>query len=83
MIIFDHVTYHYPQPAGSPPRPPALDDLSLHVEEGELVLVVGASGAGKSTFLRALNGLVPHFYGGALSGQIRVAGHSLRAGVVV
>ncbi|MFZ2487218.1 MAG: ATP-binding cassette domain-containing protein [Anaerolineae bacterium] len=74
MITFDHVTYHYPQPAGSPPRPPALDDLSLHIEEGELVLVVGASGAGKSTFLRALNGLVPHFYGGALSGQIRVAG---------
>lgn len=73
MITFQHVTYHYPQPAGSRPAAPALYDLSLHIDEGELVLVVGASGAGKSTFLRCLNGLVPHFYGGKLSGQVRVA----------
>jgi energy-coupling factor transport system ATP-binding protein len=74
MITFEHVTYYYPQPAGSPPVPPALDDLSLRIDEGELVLVVGPSGAGKSTFLRCLNGLAPHFYGGRLSGQVRVAG---------
>ena len=74
MITFEHVTYRYPQPAGSRPLAPALNDLSLHIDEGELVLVVGSSGAGKSTFLRCLNGLTPHFYGGQLSGQIRVAG---------
>lgn len=74
MISFQHVSYHYPQPADSRPLPPALDDLSLHIDEGELILVIGPSGAGKSTFLRALNGLTPHFYGGTLSGQVRVAG---------
>jgi energy-coupling factor transport system ATP-binding protein len=74
MITFEHVTYRYPQPAGSRPPVPALRDLSLHIDEGELVLVVGTSGAGKSTFLRCLNGLIPHFYGGQLSGQVRVAG---------
>jgi energy-coupling factor transport system ATP-binding protein len=74
MITFDRVTYHYPQPAGARPATPALHDLSLQIDEGELVLVVGPSGAGKSTFLRCLNGLVPHFYGGKLSGQVRVAG---------
>ena len=74
MINFEHVTYHYPQPADSQPLLPALDDLSLQIDEGELILVIGPSGAGKSTFLRALNGLTPHFYGGKLSGQVRVAG---------
>lgn len=74
MITFHHVTYHYPQPDGSPPAAPALDDLSLQIDEGELILVIGPSGAGKSTFLRCLNGLTPHFYGGRLSGEVRVAG---------
>ncbi|MDQ3706545.1 MAG: ABC transporter ATP-binding protein, partial [Chloroflexota bacterium] len=49
-----------------------MTDFSLRVEEGEFLLVTGASGAGKSTLLRLLNGLVPHFYGGVLSGSIRV-----------
>lgn len=74
MITFQHVTYHYPEPAATPSAPPALHDLSLQIDEGELVLVIGASGAGKSTFLRCLNGLAPHFYGGKLHGLVRVAG---------
>jgi len=74
MISFQHVTYRYPQPAGSQPAAPALDDLSVQIDEGELILVIGPSGAGKSTFLRCLNGLTPHFYGGQLSGQVQVAG---------
>lgn len=71
MIRFEHVSYYYPQPGRAAP---ALHDLSLHIDEGELILVVGPSGAGKSTFLRCLNGLVPHFYGGKVSGSVRVAG---------
>lgn len=83
MITFDRVTYRYPAADGGPGKSglrshvmqdrPALHDLSLSIEEGELVLVVGPSGAGKSTFLRCLNGLVPHFHGGVLGGRIRVA----------
>lgn len=69
MIEFDALTYRYP---GS--QAPALQDLSLQIDDGEFLLVVGPSGAGKSTFLRCLNGLVPHFYGGTLSGQVRVRG---------
>lgn len=71
MITLDHISYTYP---GDGIVRPALNDLSLSIDEGELVLVVGPSGSGKSTFLRCLNGLVPHFYGGKLSGRIEVAG---------
>jgi energy-coupling factor transporter ATP-binding protein EcfA2 len=69
IITLHNVTYTYP---GS--ERAALRDFSLQVEEGEFLLVTGVSGAGKSTLLRLLNGLVPHFYGGQLSGFIRVAG---------
>jgi energy-coupling factor transport system ATP-binding protein len=73
MISLEHVTYHYPKSEKAPQKRPVLNDLTLEIDEGELVLVIGPSGAGKSTFLRCLNGLVPHFYGGTLSGLIRVA----------
>jgi energy-coupling factor transporter ATP-binding protein EcfA2 len=69
MIQFDRLSYRYP---GS--ETPVLQDLSLQIEEGEFLLVIGPSGAGKSTLLRCLNGLVPHFYGGTIHGQARVAG---------
>lgn len=72
MIYLDNVTYYYPETAA-----PALQALSLEIEAGEFVLLVGQSGAGKSTVLRLLNGLVPHFSGGRLSGTVRVAGHDV------
>lgn len=79
MIRFEHVTYCYPdtQRDGTY-APPALADLSLHIGEGELVVVAGPSGSGKSTLLRCLNGLVPHFYGGRFAGRVRVAGLDTR-----
>jgi energy-coupling factor transport system ATP-binding protein len=74
MIDFEHLTYSYPSSDPDRAASPVLDDLSLHVDQGDFVLVVGPSGAGKSTLLRCINGLVPHFYGGMLEGRIRVAG---------
>lgn len=53
---------------------PALVVPRWRVEEGELVLVTGPTGGGKSTLLQALNGLVPHFTGGTLRGHVRIAG---------
>ncbi len=67
------LTYSYPEA-----RDPALGDLNLQVTEAELVLVAGCSGSGKSTLLRALNGLVPNFYGGRFGGRVVVAGMDTR-----
>jgi energy-coupling factor transport system ATP-binding protein len=57
---------------------PALRDVDLVIPEGELVLVVGETGCGKSTLLRCINGLVPHFTGGAMAGRVVVAGRDTR-----
>ncbi|MGV9791514.1 ABC transporter ATP-binding protein [Streptomyces sp. NPDC003435] len=69
MITFDHVTVAYDEAPA-----PALRDVDLTVEEGELCLVVGHTGVGKSTLLGAVNGLVPHFTGGTLYGRVTVDG---------
>ncbi|WP_316519721.1 ABC transporter ATP-binding protein [Kitasatospora brasiliensis] len=69
MIRFDHVGVRYQGAAE-----PVLRDVDLVVPEGELCLVVGRTGVGKSTLLGAVNGLVPHFTGGTLRGRVTVDG---------
>jgi energy-coupling factor transporter ATP-binding protein EcfA2 len=73
-VVFDEVTIRYD---GSPA--PALRTASFVVEEGELAVVAGRTGAGKSTLLGAVNGTVPHFTGGHLSGRVSVAGLDTRS----
>jgi energy-coupling factor transporter ATP-binding protein EcfA2 len=73
MIVFDAVTVTYAGAAA-----PVLRDFRLRVEEGELCLVAGRTGAGKSTVLGAINGLVPHFTGGRLAGRVTVGGLDTR-----
>ncbi|MCL2653391.1 MAG: energy-coupling factor ABC transporter ATP-binding protein, partial [Propionibacteriaceae bacterium] len=69
MIIFDHVSIKY-----SENGPWVLRDINLHLDDGQLVLVAGHTGSGKSTLLGAINGHVPHFTGGLLSGRVTVDG---------
>ncbi|MFD5521235.1 ABC transporter ATP-binding protein [Streptomyces sp. NPDC127066] len=73
MIRFEDVSVTY---AGA--AEPAVRGVDFEVPEGELVLLVGPSGVGKSTVLGAVSGLVPHFTGGTLRGRVTVAGRDTR-----
>ena len=57
---------------------PALRDLSLDLHPGELMLVAGTSGCGKTTLIRCINGLIPSAYRGELVGTIQVFGQDAR-----
>ncbi|WP_030679738.1 ABC transporter ATP-binding protein [Streptomyces cellulosae] len=73
MIRFENVSVTYD---GVPE--PTVRGVDFEVPEGELVLLVGPSGVGKSTVLGAVSGLVPHFTGGTLRGRVTVAGRDTR-----
>ncbi|MFE3551120.1 ABC transporter ATP-binding protein [Streptomyces kronopolitis] len=73
MIRFEQVSVTYGDAAA-----PAVQGIDLTVPEGELCLLVGPSGVGKSTLLNAVCGLVPHFTGGTLHGRVTVDGRDTR-----
>ncbi|MEO3850775.1 ATP-binding cassette domain-containing protein [Streptomyces sp. B8F3] len=73
MIRFEDVSVVYDGAAK-----PAIRGVDLTVPEGELALLVGPSGVGKSTLLNAVCGLVPHFTGGTLRGRVTVDGRDTR-----
>ncbi len=73
MITFSRVSLIYPHSTTT-----VIEDLSFEITEGEMVLVMGHTGSGKSSLLRLINGLVPHHTGGILGGEIIVDGKSTR-----
>ncbi len=50
----------------------SLTGVSLSIHEGETVLLCGASGSGKTSVIRLINGLIPHYYKGDISGKVLV-----------
>jgi len=73
MITFSNVSLIYPNSERT-----IVESASFSVNEGEFVLLMGHTGAGKSSVLKLINGLVPHHTGGILTGEISVAGRSTR-----
>ena len=69
MIKVENLTFSYHDTSR-----PALRNIDLEIGDGEFVLVTGPSGGGKSSLCRCLNGLIPHFYGGTISGSVTVQG---------
>ncbi len=72
-ISVQDLTYRYPEATAN-----ALEAVSLEVREGEFIVLAGDTGSGKSTFLRSLSGLVPHFFGGNFAGTVTVCGLDTR-----
>ncbi len=73
IVEVDDLTFQYRRATE-----PAIRDLTLSIEPGEVLLVAGPSGCGKSTLIRALNGLIPHAYRGEMTGSVRIDGRSTR-----
>jgi len=67
-VQVDNLTFGYPGHAY------VLHEINLRVHKGEMFGVIGPNGAGKSTLCKALNGLVPQFYGGTYGGDVTVSG---------
>ena len=72
MIRLDHVGYSY----GEDGNENVLKDIDLEIERGELVVLAGVSGCGKTTLTRLLNGLIPDCFHGRLTGYVEVDGRN-------
>ena len=67
VISFQNVSFSYTNSESS-----SLSNITLDIKKGECVLLCGASGCGKTTVTRLINGLIPHYYEGELSGSVNV-----------
>ncbi|TIC81083.1 ATP-binding cassette domain-containing protein [Nocardioides sp. GY 10127] len=78
MLELSGVSFGYPEEGerGLGARP-VLRDVDLVVDEGELVVLAGPTGVGKSTLLGVVGGRVPRFSGGVLVGDVRLDGESV------
>ena len=72
MITFSNVSVTYDGADA-----PVWSDASFSLQPGAFHLVVGPTGSGKSTLLGLMNGHVPHFTGGTVSGSVEVGGRSV------
>lgn len=87
MIEFEHVSFTYKMNAAEESGEDGLNhpgenhgelfDINLKISDGECVLFCGRSGCGKTTITRLVNGLIPQFYQGSLSGRVLVDGQEI------
>lgn len=69
VVEINDLTYSYPGASQ-----PTLNGISLKIEKGDFLAIVGNNGCGKSTLCKVLNGLIPHFITGDFQGEVRVEG---------
>lgn len=70
-VNISHVSFKH---KGAPEGTFALDDVSIEISAGQVLVLCGRSGCGKTTVTRLVNGLIPQFYEGDLWGEVSVGG---------
>ena len=69
MITIDGLTFQYRNS-----RKNALENISLTIQDGCFLGIIGESGAGKTSFIRAVNGIIPHHFPGDYYGSVKIDG---------
>lgn len=72
-LVVDNLSFRYRDRQGA-----AIRNISFGAKPGEILLIAGASGCGKTTMIRAINGLIPRSYKGEMGGQILVFGEEVK-----
>ncbi|MBM3178784.1 MAG: ABC transporter ATP-binding protein [Chloroflexi bacterium] len=72
-LVVDNLSFRYRDRQGA-----AIHNISFEAKPGEILLIAGASGCGKTTMIRAINGLIPRSYKGEMGGQILVFGEEVK-----
>jgi len=73
VIDFENVSFSYGTQSEG-----CLRNINLKIQAGEFVLLTGQSGSGKTTITRLINGLIPHFFEGILTGSVKVIGDDIK-----
>lgn len=74
MIQINNVTFTYTGETGGAG---GIRDVNLEIPTGQFVVLCGESGCGKTTITRLINGLIPHYYEGKLTGTVQVDGQTV------
>src|SRR5215510_9569140 len=73
-LIVENLAFRYRDREGT-----AIHDISFEAKPGEVLLIAGASGCGKTTLIRCINGLIPRSYKGEMNGHVLVFGEETTA----
>ncbi|MCL4825401.1 MAG: energy-coupling factor ABC transporter ATP-binding protein, partial [Anaerolineales bacterium] len=68
-LVVENLSFRYRDRQGA-----AIHDISFAAHAGEILLIAGASGCGKTTLIRCVNGLIPRSYKGEAGGRILIHG---------
>ncbi len=74
MITFSNINFQYKNNKTDKGN---LIDINLTIKDGELIVLTGESGCGKTTFTRLINGLAPNYYPGTVTGELYLDGENI------